>query len=62
MFRKAREYKEHLNEIDEDKLKDTEFEKGDAMAMFIAAVITFVPPILITCAAIYFVVWLIFLR
>lgn len=32
------------------------------LAMVIAAFITFLPPILIACAIIYFVLWLIFLR
>lgn len=61
-FRKAKELKQRLNEVDEDKLKDVELEKGDIPAMIIAAMITFIPPILIVCAILYFVVSLIFLR
>ena len=54
--------KKRLNEVDEDKLKNAELEKGDTLAMIIAALITFLPPIIIICAVLYFVVWLIFLR
>ena len=61
-FRKAKELKKRLNEVDENKLKDVELEKGDLPAMIIAAMLTFIPPILIVCAIIYFVVALIFLR
>lgn len=61
-FRKAKELKKRLNEVDEDKLKDVELEKGDIPAMIIAAMLTFIPPILVVCAIIYFVVALIFLR
>ena len=61
-FRKAKELKKRLNEVDEDKLKDVELEKGDIPAMIIAAMLTFIPPILIVCAIIYLVVALIFLR
>lgn len=59
---KAREIKNRLNKVDEDKLKDVDLEKHDMLAMVIAAFITFLPPILIACAIIYFVLWLIFLR
>jgi hypothetical protein len=61
-FRKAKDLKKRLNEVDEDKLKGVELEKGDMTAMIIAAMITFIPPILVVCAIIYFVVALIFLR
>ena len=61
-FRKAKELKKRLNEVDEDKLKDVELEKGDVPAMIIAAMLTFIPPILVVCAIIYLVVALIFLR
>lgn len=54
--------KKRLNEVDEDKLKNVELEKGDTLAMMIAALITFLPPIIIICAILYFVVWFIFLR
>ena len=61
-FRKSKELKKRLKEVDENKLKDVELEKGDVPAMIIAAMITFIPPILIVCAILYFVVALIFLR
>ena len=62
ILKKAREIKNRLNKVDEDKLKDVDLEKHDMLAMVIAALITFLPPILIACAIIYFVLWLIFLR
>ena len=62
ILKKAREIKNRLNKVDEDKLKDVDLEKHDMLAMVIAAFITFLPPILIACAIIYFVLWLIFLR
>ena len=62
ILKKAREIKNRLNKVDEDKLKDVDLEKHDMLAMVIAAFITFSPPILIACAIIYFVLWLIFLR
>ena len=61
-FRKAKELKHRLDEVDENKLKDVELEKGDIPAMIIAAMLTLIPPILIVCAIIYLVVALIFLR
>lgn len=45
-----------------EKFSDVEFEKGDAFAMFIAAIITFIPPFLICLLVIYGVLWLLFLR
>lgn len=62
ILKKAREIKNRLNKVDEDKLKDVDLEKHDMLAMVIAAFITFLPPILIACTIIYFVLWLIFLR
>lgn len=62
ILKKARKIKNRLNKVDEDKLKDVDLEKHDMLAMVIAAFITFLPPILIACAIIYFVLWLIFLR
>ena len=62
ILKKAREIKNRLNKVDEDKLKDVDLEKHDMLAMVIAAFITFLPSILIACAIIYFVLWLIFLR
>ena len=55
ILKKAREIKNRLNKVDEDKLKDVDLEKHDMLAMVIAAFITFLPPILIACAIIYFV-------
>jgi len=43
-------------------LKNTEFEKGDMMAMIIAAMITIMPAMLAVIGFMIGVVWLIFLR
>lgn len=65
MSKPIKKYKQSLQERDEElknKFKDTEFEKGDGFAMFVAAMVTFVPIILVFLGIIYFIVWLIFLR
>lgn len=48
-------------EIDE-KFKDVEFEKNDVRAMVIAALITFIPVVLLVGALIYGLIWILFLR
>lgn len=65
MPKPIKKYKQSLQERDEElqkKFKDTEFEKSDGFAMFVAAMITFVPVILVILGIIYFILWLIFLR
>ena len=54
ILKKAREIKNRLNKVDEDKLKDVDLEKHDMLAMVIAAFITFLPPILIAFLRITF--------
>jgi len=44
------------------KLKETKFEKGDTLALIIAAMITIIPVVLIMILAIVGVIWLFFLR
>lgn len=44
------------------KFDDVEFEKHDGLAMFIAAMITFVPIILAILLVIWLLLWVIFLR
>ncbi len=46
----------------EEKLKSTQFEKGDITAMIIAAMITFIPMMLVVLGIMVFVIWLFFLR
>lgn len=46
----------------EEKLKHTQFEKGDITAMIIAAMITFIPMMLVVLGIMVFVIWLFFLR
>ena len=62
MFKKASQIRKHLNEVDEEKLHNMDLEKSDIRAMVIAGLLTFIPPIVIACALIYFILWLIFLR
>lgn len=46
-----------------EELKDkAEFEKGDGLAMFIAAIVVFIPPLLIISGIMYFILWVLFLR
>ncbi|PKM87769.1 MAG: hypothetical protein CVU85_05240 [Firmicutes bacterium HGW-Firmicutes-10] len=59
---KAPKYtKEEIRDY-EEKLKNTDFEKGDMMAMIIAAMITIMPAMLAVIAFMIGIVWLIFLR
>lgn len=44
-----------------NKFKGVEFEKHDRLAMFIAALITFVPVILVVLGIIYFIIWVLFI-
>lgn len=46
----------------QNKFSDVEFEKNDTFAMFVAAIITFVPPVILCLLAIYAVLWILFLR
>ena len=46
----------------EEKIKNTQFEKGDVTAMIIAAMNTFVPMMLVVLGVMVFVIWLFFLR
>ncbi len=65
MSKGFKDYKKDLRDRDEElknKFKDTEFEKSDGFAMFIAAMITFVPAILLILGGIYFLLWMLFLR
>ena len=63
MFKKRK--KDSKRMTDEEiraKLKETPFEKGDFLALTIAAVGVFLPMVLIVCGIFVFVTWLIFLR
>jgi len=48
---------EHYNEMEK-----TELEKGDFLAMVIAALVTFLPVLLIAMAILYGIVWLLFIQ
>jgi len=45
-----------------DSIEEVELEKGDFPAMVIAALITFMPILLLALAVIYGVLWLLFVR
>ena len=44
------------------KLKETEFEKGDLLALIIAALATFIPMMLLVLGVMVGIIWLLFLR
>lgn len=60
--RRLKKYTKEEIEDYERKLKDTQFEKGDITAMIIAAMITFIPMMLVVLGVMVFVIWLFFLR
>lgn len=64
MFSHFREAKEKLKNRDDlkDKFKDVEFEKNDKYALVIAALVTFLPPIIIIVAILTVILSFIFLR
>lgn len=63
MFKKIKNEKQRLKDLDvKDKFKDVEFEKNDGLALFIAAMVTFIPPLLAIFAVTWFFVWILFLR
>jgi hypothetical protein len=44
------------------KLKETDFEKGDLMALTIAALVTIIPAMLLVLSIMIGVIWFIFIR
>lgn len=60
--RRLKKYTKEEIEDYERKLRDTQFEKGDIAAMIIAAMITFIPMMLVVLGVMVFVIWLFFLR
>ncbi len=60
--RKKRKQKLLTEEEIQEKFKDVELEDSDVTAMIIAALITFVPVLLLMLFAIYGILWFIFLR
>ena len=59
---KAKKYTKEEIELASQKLKETQFEKGDLLALIIAALTTFVPAMLLVIGFMLGIVWLIFLR
>lgn len=60
-----KQYKDYYDEKDNElkgKFEETEFERGDGFAMFLAAVITLVIPVLLILLGMYLIVWFLFLR
>lgn len=60
--KKPKEYTKEEIEALNKKLKDIEFEKGDTLAMFLAAVKKLLPPVLLFLGALYLIFYLLFLR
>lgn len=62
MFFKKR--KRLLDEESEnyERFKDEPLEKGDTFALIIAALVTLLPAVLLLLGALWFIIWLIFLR
>ena len=60
-FRSRLPKKKTKEELDEH-YQNVELEKGDFLAMVIAAFITFLPVLLIAMAAFYGILWLLFIR
>ncbi len=44
------------------KLRETEFEKGDLLALIIAALLTFIPMMLVVLGVMVGIIWLFFIR
>ncbi len=61
-LKKIKEKQENKDKELVDKFANVEFEKNDALAMFIAAFVTFVPIIVIILAAIFGVIYFFFMR
>ncbi|MGX8850306.1 hypothetical protein [Amedibacillus sp. YH-ame10] len=64
MFKTRRKIKERYGDDEKfaDKRNKLVVEKGDHAAMFIAAFVTIVIPVVLILCAIYFVLWLLFMR
>ena len=64
MFGNRRRLKERYGDDSkfEDKRNKLEVEKGDKLAMFIAAFVTIVLPVFLILCVLYFIIWLIFLH
>lgn len=45
-----------------ERFKDEPLEKGDTFALIIAALVTLLPAVLLLLGALWFIIWLIFLR
>ncbi|MCL2030608.1 MAG: hypothetical protein FWG93_03600 [Oscillospiraceae bacterium] len=60
-LRRVFERKKTQEELDEH-YQNVELEKGDFLAMVIAALITFLPVLLIATVVIYGLFWILFLR
>jgi uncharacterized RDD family membrane protein YckC len=57
-----KQYTKEEVEESKRKLKETEFEKNDLAAMIIAALIAFVPMMLLVLGIMLGIIWFIFLR
>ncbi|QIK70490.1 hypothetical protein G7062_09325 [Erysipelothrix sp. HDW6C] len=60
MFGRKRKKKLLTEDEITEKFKDVEFEKNDALAISLAALITFLPVVLLISAVLIAIVWIIF--
>jgi len=63
-FKEVLSKKKTKEELDEhyNKMEEVELEKGDFLAMVIAALITFLPVVIIAMVVIFGLIWLVFGR
>jgi len=63
-FKEVLGKKKTKEELDEhyNKMEEVELEKGDFLAMVIAALITFLPVVIIAMVVIFGLIWLVFGR
>lgn len=60
--RRPKEYtKKEIDELNK-KFENTEFEKGDMLALYLAAVKNLLPPVLLFLGALYLIIYFIFIR
>lgn len=61
MFKKRRQRLLEQEEKNLKKMEELEFEKGDTLALIIAALITLLPVVLLFLGALSLIIWIIYL-
>lgn len=63
MFKNRKRKQKLLTEEEiKEKFKDVDLEKADVPAMFLAALLVFLPAVLLLLFAVYGIMWLIFIK